>query len=225
MIVTIILPGQKPEQKNIPLGWKEVDYETFLKIQGLAVEPLVILSHLWGIPVDILRTARIVNFDAVAAHLNALSYPLDTKVPETILGHKVAKDMNFEEVGRYWDIKKLYDSYIDSERRFIPKFQDYPLIVTAVVMPGYLDATTEQQDEFAKQFLKAPCEEVLAIANFCLTKLAVLRMATVANSNRLSTPKRSWPLAMTSWVRNLVLLIRLKYWNRKLRSRATKSSR
>lgn len=224
MKVTAIISG-KPEVKEIPLGWKEVNFETYLKIQGLAVEPIKILSVLWDIPEDVLKKSTIKNFDGVAAHLNALGFALDTKIPATILGHPVPKDLNFEEVGRYWDIKNIYDSFIvpqQHEMMFVPDFKRYPEIVTAAVMPGYLDAKYEQQDEFAKSLMSAPCEEVMAIANFCLTKLAVLKMATGNNSNPLSTRKKSWPLALTSWLRNLVLLVRLKYWSLKLRSRATK---
>lgn len=221
MKVQVILNG-KVEERDIPISWDQVPYNTFVKLT--TVEPLDILSILWGIDKEVLKRSKIVNFEQVSGLLGFMKVPIDTtNLPKQILGSDVPKDLNFDEVGRYWDIKMIYDSFFENEeKKYKPDLSKFPEIVATAVMPGYLDAKKEDQEAFAKEMSHAPCGEVLAIANFYLARLTLLNLRTGQSSSPTSTRRKSWRLATINWLRNLGITVRLWLWRRKLRSQGMK---
>lgn len=222
MKVTIVLNGVV-EFREVPTSWDQVSYNTFLKLE--LVEPVDVLCALWDLDKETLKRCEIRGFDDVAFALRFVKEPIDvTVLPKQIAGCEVPKDLNFDQVGRYWDIKMIFDSCV-KDGKFIPELSRFPEIVAIAVMPDYLDATKEQQDAFTTKIGDQPCGEVLAIGNFCLTKLHLLSTATAPSSTSTTTAKKNWRLAMTSSFRNLAITVRLWYWRKKLLSTAKKYSR
>lgn len=220
MKITLTLNG-KTEQQEIPTSWEQVPYSTFVKLSS--ADPLDVLCVLWGIDKEILKRATIKGFEEVATLLNFVRTPIDTTVlPKEIMGCPVPKDLNFDEVGRYWDIKMIYDSFFDAENKYNPDLSKFPEIVAIAVMPNYLDAKKEDQDAFTLKMGDAPCGEVLAIANFYLVRLTLSNMRTAKNSKPTSTARKSWRLGIRSYLRNLVITVRLWRWRKKLRSTETR---
>lgn len=221
MTIKVILDG-KEETRDVPTSWDQVTYNQFQRLDK--AEPLEVLSALWDIDKEILKRAKIKGFDQVAFMLSFVKTPVDVvTVPQKIAGYEVSKDLRFDEIGRYWDIKMIYDSFITPDNKYAPDLRKFPEIVAIAVMPNYLDAKKDEQEAFIQKMGKQPCGEVLAIANFCLTKLFLLNMNTGQNLSPTNTAKKKWRLAIQNWYRNLAITVRLWLWRRKHLSTATKS--
>lgn len=220
MIVTILHNG-KEIKHEVPTAWGQVNFNTFRKLEK--ADPLNVLSVFTGLEVNTLKQSTIKGFEEIAFALSFVSTTIDMNVlPKTFMGNPVPNDLNFDEVGRYWDIKSIYDSFV-VKGEYKPDLSKFPEIVGIAVMPNYLETPKEKQDEFISRVGEQPCGEVLAIANFYLTRLILLNLRTAVNSSPTSTPKKSWRLAMINYLRNLVITVHLWRWRKILRSTETKS--
>ncbi len=204
--------------KDIPTSWKQITFKTYLDLIGIPnTDPVKILSVLVGVPEDTLNKSKIVGLDSV---LKALSFmrteAMDFGVPETILGHKVPKDLNWETTGQFKDCQQIAQSLkpvkdeIGNDILSRDDQQKYLEIVAIYAMPDYCDASAQAQSEFSKKFYEAPCEEVLAIGNFTLLKLIALNLNIKKEPQSKSGPLKRLRQAFKIWRLNLGFTIR--YW-------------
>lgn len=210
MRISMTMNGVKI-QKEIPTSWKDVSFKNFLqlaKCQSITDK----LSLFTGIESSTLLKAKINNLDSIIKILSFTEQsPQVDQIPETIQGHKMPKNLELEEIGRFEDLK-LEAAKIKA---------DDPDSVDVYAMFCAIYALEEYDYDKAKElkdvFLNAPCEEVMAVGNFTLVKLIGLN-----NPGLLRTPKptsrlRSWRLAIKGWLSRLAFTARYYSWKRKLR--------
>ena len=175
------------ESKKLPGSWDELTFRDFLKLAKCNTEGDQ-LAALMGIQPDTLRKAKISNLEDILRYISFLSTPMPNYVPSAILGYAVPQDLQFQEVGRFEDVKSIAQSFKRVDDGLADgELEKYTEIVTVFAMPNYLDATPEEQKKFAEQFMDAPCWEVMAVGNFTLVKLADLIQRRTRKSHALST--------------------------------------
>lgn len=210
MKITMTLNGVKI-QKDIPTSWNDVTFKNFLqlaKCQSITEK----LSLFTGIESSTLLKAKINNLDSVIKILSFTEQsPEVDRIPETIEGYKMPKNLELNEIGRFEDLK-LEAAKIKA---------DDPDSVEVYAMFCAIYALEEYDYDKAKElkdvFVNAPCEEVMAVGNFTLVKLIGLN-----NPGLLKTPKptsrlRSWRLVIKGWLSRLAFTARYYSWKRKLR--------
>lgn len=211
MKMTIILNGVKV-QKEIPMGWKKVTFDQFLKLAECGKDISKVLALFTGIEADILRKAKIINFDVIRQTLQFLETELKYPIPETVLGHKIPKNLEMETIGQFEDLKKECSQFTDNQMDNIKK---YPLIVATYCVDPY---DWMEAEKLATSFFNAPCQEVLAIGNFTLVKLIESKANTKPIYRQGDTVMSRLRLAMRAWRRNTVFSVRWFLWKRRLRS-------
>lgn len=225
MKITVKIQG-KSHEKELPVRWEEVKFKTFLKFAELAKEPddvnnsIKILSIITELDEELLRTALINNLDQVLHILSFMRQEVPKVIPEIILGYKVPKDLGFESLGQFEDLKGYLKessslSEIDQFRRYIR----YCAVYACADKHGKYDwRLCEAMEE---EFLEAPAPEVLGIGNFTLAKLIGLNYTISPNYRRPITRWKRFKLALKRWALHLGLQLRWLFLKRKLAIRKT----
>lgn len=222
MNIIAIINGKK-KKLDIPTGWKDITFRKFVDLYGVDSEDkITILSRLIGIDRDVLLKSKIKNFDLVLRALNFLKYPMMQSLPNTIIGRKIPKDLNIEEAGRFEDMRLIISKL--KEDTPLDNIKKFPEIVAIYVMPNYIDSTDAEKEHFANKIWDAPCEEVVAIANFTLVKQAASSTNINPSLFLSTTPLRRLMLALTIFLVRLRFSFRFALWNARHRSPATRYS-
>lgn len=209
MIFTLTLNGVKVE-KDIPTGWGQVKFKDFLELDGTVSKALSVFT---GIDEKTLKKANITGLEKLISTLSFLTnteLPL-FNMPKKILGeYEVPYNLGFESWGQYVDIK----TEIDKGLQGLELLKQYPLMCAIYTMKDYDFTEAEKR---AQHIFNAPCTEVMAVANFMLTKLIVLNRGTANNSLPEGTPLRKFRLALRAWWTNMVFTVRFYILKRRLR--------
>lgn len=210
MKITIELNGVKVE-KDIPTMWKEVTFGQFLKLSECEDDISKILSLLTGIEVETLNKAKIQNLEKIITLLSFLKTEMTLEVPKTCMGYEIPKNLEFETIGQFEDLKLEALQMKD-----IKSFEKYALFCAIYAVKEY---DYKKAEELAPVFLNAPCEEVMAIGNFTLLKLTELTSGIEVNWPPRNTLTRKLWLAFNAYRRNLAFTVRYFIWKKKLRLR------
>jgi len=209
MKVTIKLNGVKVE-KEIPTGWDQVTFSQFLKLAKCENEAQKI-SLFTGIDEELLQKAKINNLSSIISCLSFLNTPLTlNNIPKTILGYKMPKNIEIEEVGKYEDLK-LESAKIKPDD--IESVEVYAMFCAIYACDPYDFKKAEGLKEY---FMQAPCEEVMAIGNFTLMKLIGLSSPGLSDSLKPPSPLKNLKLVMSVWLNRLAFTVRYYSWKRKL---------
>ena len=209
MKITIELNGIKVE-KDIPITWKEVTFKQFLGLVECGDDTGKIISLFTGIDEETLKKAKIYNLSSIISLLGFLKTEMDLTLPEKVLGYSIPKNLEFESIGQFQDLK-LEAMTMEKD---LKAFEKYPLFVAIYAVNPY---DFKKAEELAKEFENAPSEEVMAVGNFTLLKLA----ESIANIPPKSPPRntrmRKFRQVLTAWLRNLIFTRRYYTLKRKLR--------
>ena len=205
MKITIELNGVKVT-KDIPTMWKEVTFGQFLKLSECANDTSQILSLFTGIDKDLLNNAKIENLEAIISILSFLKTDMSLSVPDTCMGYKIPKNLEFETIGQYEDLKL--------EALQMKAFDKYALFCAIYAVKEY---DYKKAEELAPVFMDAPCEEVMAIGNFTLLKLTELTSGMPVKWPPRNTLMRRLWLGFNAYRRSLAFTARYYIWKRKLR--------
>lgn len=220
MKVTATLNGVKVT-KEMPIRYQELGFKKYVDLAFSEDDPVKILSILVDQDEETLRKAKILNLDEVLARLSFLSKPIELRLPKEIMGYKVPKDLKFESMNRYADLQHIAASFTkDLTKEGLMKYAE---VVAIYAMPNYEDATEQEKQDFIPQFYNAPCEEVMAIGNFTLMKLAALRMSTNNGYLNQGTQKSRLLLGLKALLSRMAFSIRYAIWRRKHLTEDTKS--
>lgn len=207
MKITASLNGVKTT-KDIPTHWGSVTFKQFIDLSIIGADDLGILSYFFGIDRETLRKAKINNLDDVIHAVQFLRNEIDFKnVPSEILGYEIPKNLEFESVAQYEDIKAEIAKHKDGKEIDIIKL--YPLFVATYAMKPYDGLKV---DDFSQQFWQAPCGEVLAIGNFTLMKLSGLKRPSRITRLLGVIAKTKSMQAIRNWLRNLAFTVRYSSW-------------
>jgi hypothetical protein len=211
MKITIELNGVKQE-RQIPLNWDQVNFEQFLKLVKAGDDIAEILSIFTGVEPDILRKATIQNLEVIINLLSFLKTDFEPVVPEKCLGYDIPKNLEFESIGQFQDLKlEALEMKEDISR--------YTLFCAIYATKPYDFKEAEKKKD---EFLKAPAREVVGIGNFTLLKLVELMNGIKNNSLPQSTPTKRFKRVLIVWLRNLDFTLRYYIWKRKLRIKGTR---
>jgi hypothetical protein len=199
-------------KKEIPTSYAEMTYEQLIGLASCGDDKIKILSMFTDVAEETLRKAKIKNLFVVLDSLKFLRKEVEQTMPKSIMGYPI-KDIEIETIGQYADIQDIISKY-DKDNP-IDILKSYPLIVATYCVKPYDFAKAE---ELSKELLKAPCGEVLAVANFTLVKLEELNRTTQPIFLRLVIRMSKFKRAMKNWLNRLVFTQRYYSWRNKLRS-------
>lgn len=216
MKFTATLNGVKVT-KEIPTSWDQVTFRQYLDLVDVQNSPQDVLAAFVGVDVQTLSKVKIVGLDAILHCLAFVKVPPALNVPKEIKGFKVSKNLEFETTGQFKDAESIVQS-MKTEGGNLPKEDQlkYLDLVAIFAMPNYMDAEPEEQQEFAQQFMDAPCGEVLAIGNFTLLKLIGLKLNINPDSLSKPGPLKRLRLVIKIWQKNLAFSLRYAWLKRKL---------
>lgn len=196
--------------KDIPLSWKEVTFEQFIKLAEARQDFAAILSVFTDIEPETLRKAQITNLPLI---MDALSFidkqPLDTTIPDSILGYKLPKNLEAETIAQFEDLKL---EAMEVKDKGLSKYT----VITAIYLVNPYDYN--QAVELSSELLKAPCQEVVAIGNFTLQRLIDWKNYGLKNILKPPSLMKKLRLAMTAYLARLVFTVRYYLWKNRLRS-------
>ena len=208
MIFELTLNGVKVK-KDVPVKWEEVKFKDFIQLDGNMSKALSIFT---GIDEPTLRKANITGLEKLITVLSFLSTEVPLfNFPNTLMGeYEVPYDIGFWQWGQYMDLKRELDKRLEG----LELLKQYPLLCAIYTMKDY---DFELAEKRAEHLLNAPCTEVMAVANFMLTKLIALRSSTKKDSLLADTPLKKLRLALKAWWMNTVFTVRFYILKRKLR--------
>jgi hypothetical protein len=208
--MTIKLNGKD----GIPINWDGVTFGQFLKLKDCK-DHADVLAMFLNMKADTLRIAQIKNLADVIQALRFLDRQMPMIVPRSINGYLIPKDLNFNTIGQFEDLKELQKKLGDKGENIAV----YADMVTVYAMPDYNSATPEQREEFTKQFFNAPCTEVMAVGNFTLVKLIELNLPGSKTFRKVNILTHKLKLVFQSWRARLGFSIRYATWKRSLRTK------
>lgn len=211
MKITMTLNGVKVH-KEIPTSWQGVTFEQFIKLAKCQTitEKLSIFT---GIDVETLNKAKINNLYQIISLLAFTdTKPEVSKLPETIQGYRIPADLEPEEIGRFEDMK-LEAAKINPDD--VETVSAYAMFCAIYAVEPY---DYNEAQKLKDVFMKAPCEEVVAIGNFTLLKLIGLNNPGLVKLPKQNSLMRKWRLAMSGWLSRLAFTVRYYSWRKKLRS-------
>lgn len=217
---TQMIVNGKPQDIDVPINWDGVSFRKCLELRDVKKDNTSkILSVLLGVDEDLIRRSKIVNLDAVITALGFVTKQMEYIWPETILGIKVPKALEFETTGQFEDAKLLLKNFPQkAEDVTTDHFKSYVDLVGIYTMPNYIDSNEEEKNLFAARFWDAPCSEVLAIGNFTWMKYIGLIVSTGQNSLPRTTRIKKLRLAIKAWRTRTAFSVRYFMWNLKRRS-------
>ena len=209
MKIEIQLNGLKLE-KEIPTKWEEVSFQKFLKLTSCGDDTVKIISLFTDIDEETLKKAKISNLESLISLLGFLKTEMNLTIPDTCQGYKIPKNLEFETIGQYQDLKA--EALILSQTN---SFDQYALFCAIYATNPY---DYKKAEELKSVFMDAPCTEVMAIGNFTLAKLAELTTGIKIKSLLPSIHRKKFWLVSTVWLRSLVFTARYYTWRKKLLS-------
>ena len=216
MKVTFKLNGVKVE-KDLPTCWAETTFDQFMKLTKCGVDKAKILSVITGLDEETIRKAQIANLDAL---LRVISYvtnePFDYTLPKVLHvpggEYQIADNLELTSLERYNDLEDIIKTFGDDNHENISK---YPLICAIYAVNPYDYKTAEN---LSKEFLNAPCTEVMAVGNFTLVNISGLRNIMPQIVQMEASPLNRWKRGMKNFLKSLVYMARYYSWKRTLPS-------
>lgn len=202
-------------QKEIPTSWEQVTFKQFLDLSEVGEDYSKVLSIFTGIDVETIKQAKILHVDHVIDILGFLRTPPDlTNVPQKILGYKIPKDLGFEYVAQYEDLK----NYVSQAKQLTGRaeLERYTLFCAVYACPyEFGDYHFSKAESIAHYFLQAPAVEVLAVGNFTYQKLIALSLGIRKTSLPPLTPRKKFRLALIALRKRMAFWLRFHIWKKK----------
>ncbi len=209
MKIQITLNGVKTS-KQIPISWAEVTFRQFIALQECKDDFVKVMSLFTSIEPDIIRKALIDNLDAVILSLGFLQTEPGQIKPTSILGYELPKDLGFESIAQFEDVKDTLKKAKDMT--VLDHMNLYPLYCSIYACKPY---DWIKAEELSNKFFDAPCQEVLGVGNFTLAKLIGLKLSTGQKSQKRSILPKKFRLALTAWRMHLAFTVRSFFWKKR----------
>lgn len=212
--ITIISNG-KPGKHNLATEWADVSFRQFLDLEKCGSDIIKVIALFTGIEYNTLLKAKIVDMDQVIAMLGFLNSPAQPFIPTSICGYPVPKDLAFEEVKMFVDLK----AYLAENKDKTPQEQLalYPVYCGVYACKHrYNEYDFQLAEKLSEVFFNAPCTEVLGIGNFTLLRLTGLNLNIAANSRQPLTLMKKFKLVLKTWRKISVHMERWFSWKKRL---------
>lgn len=213
MRIEITING-KTEYREIPTKWEQVTFKTFLALTESGDNSVKILSALTGIDPEVIRKARIKNLDEILLILSFLKSDPPVIIPKSVLGYEVPKDLGFETIGQYEDLREYLKNTKELSKKEL--LEKYTLLCAVYACKGkHGEYDWKKSEEMANEFLEAPAPEVLSIGNFTYLKLIGLSKPVAPNSRNRNTLMKKFKLVLTAYRLRLAFMVHSFTWKKK----------
>lgn len=196
---------------DIPTTWPQVTFKQYMGLLKCKGDIIKIVSLFSELDEELIRKAKIHNLAVVTACLNFLSTPPIYLTPTSILGYKVADNLDTESIAQYADLQEIAGKLKEDDPEH--NFSLFPSMVATYAVSPY---DFKEAEKIQDQFLYAPCTEVLAIGNFTLVRLHALKTGIVPTSPLRATRWNKLKLALINWLQTLDSTVRYFLWKRSL---------
>lgn len=212
--ITITKEGSKEKLSlELPSSYHDIEFDKFISLNDCGDDIIKIVSLFTGLDEHTVRSAEIHNLNAVIACLSFLNTAPQYKLPSTILGYSIADNLETKSIAQYADLQGILKGLKENDSAH--NYSLFPIIVATYAVNPYDFAKAEA---IKNQFLKAPCTEVLAVANFTLVKFRALNHGIGKTYRHQVTHPSRLRLAMSGWLQNLTSTIRYYTWKMSLPS-------
>jgi hypothetical protein len=222
MRLTIRLP-HKTEYGNIPVCWDQVTWRQFMQLAEAKdrIQELAIVTNLdEGL---IRRAIEIKGLDHAMSVISFLRRPCPTFVPHKILFYPLPKDLGFETVAQYEDIRSTLEKLKDEkdQQKILAQYPYFVAVYACKHMSRercealrestgndeikYGEYHWQKAEAMVEDFMNSPAPEVLGIGNFIMVKFWSLNMGINLASLRTLTPAKRLKLVIKRWVLRLDL--------------------
>lgn len=198
---------------NLPSSWHEVTFEQFIGLIDCDTDTVKTVALFTGLDEELIRSAEVHNLNSVIASLSFLATKPIYGTPKSILGYKIPGNLEWTTIAQYEDLKAVMKGFKEDDPKH--NYSLFPLIVATYAIDPY---DFKKAEAIKDGFLKAPCMEVMATANFTLVKLNALSRGIRKTSRQAVIPPSRWKLAMSDWLLNSISTIRYYTWKRSLPS-------
>jgi hypothetical protein len=210
--------SNKPREQrvvDIPTSWDQVTFRKFLELDKVGSDITKVIALLLDIEHATLLKAKIFDMDKVIAVLGFLNSPAQAFIPTSICGYPVPKDLAFEEVQQFVDLKAYLAE--TKGKTGIEQLSQYPVYCAVYACKHrYGSYDFKKAELLSELFFNAPCTEVLGIGNFTLLRLAGLNLNIAASSRPPLTLMQKFKLVLISWRKISVHMQRWFLWRKKL---------
>lgn len=194
-----ILINKQELHRDIPTSWDQVTFKDFIALDDCKQDIVKVIALFTRIDYDTLRTAKIKDMDNVIEKLGFLNKKPEPMIPKTILGYTIPKDLEFEQVQMYLDLKE----YVKEAKELPPliqleRYALYCAVFACIAKHGKYDWSLAEA--MASEFLQAPCMEVLGIGNFTLMKLIGLNLNIKTTSRKAGSRIMRFRLAFKGFM-------------------------
>ncbi len=212
--LTLTRNGLKDKiSRTLPDSWHDINFQQFMDLVDCGTDTVKIVALFTGLDEQEIKRAEIHNLNAVIACLSFLNEPPQYKTPSMISGYKIPADLESKSIAQYEDLKSILKGFREGENN--SNYSFFPLIVATYAVDPY---DFNEAEKIKDIFLKAPCTEVLAVANFTLVRFRALNLGIGKTSRHRAIPPSRLRLAMNGWLQNLISTIRYYTWRRSLPS-------
>lgn len=211
--------NEEAVSREIPNAWHMVTFRQSIALFRAGEDIEKIISVFTGIDPEVIKTAKIKNFNVLMSCLSFLKKPMNMVMPSTCLGIKVPDNIEEEAVSRYADIQAVASKFTEEDR--IGNIEQYPIIAATYLTPSPYNY--KEAEKLAERLWDAPCVEVMAIANFTLVRLIESRSGTLNSSHLAGTLRNRLRQATINWLNRLAFTIRYGTWKRSLPSHVRNS--
>lgn len=202
MIIQITLNGVKTS-RDIPVSWSEVTFRQFIALQECNDDFVKVMALFTGIEPDIIRKALIDNLESLILALGFLQNDPGQIKPKSILDYELPKDLGFESIAQFEDVKETLKKAKDMS--VLDHLKLYPLYCSIYACKPY---DWLKAEELSDKFFDAPCQEVLGVGNFTLAKLIGLKLSTGREYQKRNILLKKFRLALTAYRLHLGFMVR-----------------
>lgn len=200
--------------KQIPSRWEEVTFKQMLDMHELRTDQAAMLAYLLGVDADYFKRAKLFNMDEVLSVISFLGSQIPDyllTIPKTCRGYKIPPRLELETMGQLQDLRLIIQ---EGKGDYLATIKQYPLIVATYACVEAFGRPYDHKDAdmLADYFYQAPCTEVMAIGNFTLAKLAILKSASQKASLRSRSPLSRLRRGWTSLRSRVVFMARYFTW-------------
>ncbi len=214
LIAMITKDGSKEKMTfDIPSSWHEISFERFIKIIDCGSDIIKLVAMFTELDEQTIKSSEIHNLNAVIACLSFLNSTPQYKLPSSISGYNIADNLDSKSIAQYADLQAIIKQFKQDDLKH--NYNLFPIIVATYAINPY---DFNKAEQIKDEFLKAPCTEVLAVANFTLVKFNALNRGMGKICPQGVTRLSKLKLAMSDWLINLTSTIRYYTWKRSLPS-------
>jgi hypothetical protein len=187
---TIELNGVKVN-KQIPTSWDEVTFDQYLRLFKDDLDAADKISIFTDVDRDVILKAKITGAEQLFYALDfSKTEPIFDKMPDTILGVQIPKDITYHALGPFLDSLNIIINLKNSAEDWTLSLAKYVAIYVYAIQQDWHGYDYEKAMLLLPEIMKLPAREVAVAGSFFIIKLAKLNQNTEKTSPTKDTPRK-----------------------------------